>query len=435
MIWLLGGYMWLFVHRPFEVWPVLGAMQIERVYMIVMLVVWLVSPGKGWVANRIHYALAAFTAVLAASWLLSPYMDQPICTDTIENYFKVAVFYVLVITTVRDERGLRLLVLLFLGAVGLYMAHSMLEFVNGRYQWRMGIRRMIGVDQTYNDPNAFASSLLYSLPLTLPFWASRPTMGQRVLLVGYTLCVCACVALTGSRAGFVGLCAFAMLALLVTVKRKALVVVLGGFVGVAGVGVAAVALPAELQNRYLTLIDPSYGPKNAAESASGRMAGLLAGIEAWEKSPLLGHGPRAFDFATGRMGGAHNLYGQVLSEMGVLGALTLAALVLCFILNWLEVRQFYHCQPERPRDFPFHVSRAVGLILVLLLLLGWSGHSLYRYNWQWFAAFQAVAVHCVRRKNRESVGGPGAPGGVRRLPYLVGRPVNPRVSPCRPAQG
>ena len=30
----------------------------------------------------------------------------------------------LVITTVRDERGLRLLILLFLGAIGLYMAHS-----------------------------------------------------------------------------------------------------------------------------------------------------------------------------------------------------------------------------------------------------------------------------------------------------------------------
>jgi O-antigen ligase len=435
MIWLLGGYMWLFVHRPFEVWPVLGALQIERVYMIVMLVVWLVSPGKGWVPNRIHYAMAAFTALLTVSWLLSPYMEQPICTDTIENYFKVAVFYVLVLTTVRDERGLRLLILLFLEAVGLYMAHSMLEFVNGRYQWRMGIRRMIGVDQTFSDPNAFASSLIYSLPLTLPFWASGPSKGQRVLLAGYTLCVCACVALTGSRAGFVGLCAFALLALLMMVKRKEIVFVLGGFVGVAGVGVAAVALPAELQNRYLTLLDPSYGPKNAAESASGRMAGLLYGIEAWEKSPLLGHGPRAFDFATGRMGGAHNLYGQVLSEMGTLGALALGALVVCFGLNWLEVRRAYRHRPEMAGDFPYQVSRAMGLTLILLLLLGWSGHSLYRYNWQWFAAFQAVAVHCVRKKNMQSAAGFYPADRAGRLPYLVVRPTSPRGLSYRPARG
>ncbi len=398
MIWLLGGYMWLFVHRPFEIWPVLGLLQIERVYMMVMLVVWLVSPGKGWVPNRIHYALAFFTIVLAVAWLLSPYMEQPLCTDTIENYFKVAVFYVLVLSSVRDERGLRLLVLLFLTAVGLYMAHSLWEFIHGRYQWRMGIRRMMGIDQSYGDPNAFASSLLYALPLTLPLWATRPSKLLRLTLVSFTFGVCICVALTGSRGGLVGLCAFTALTLLVTVRRKALVVVLGGLFGAVGLGVAVLALPEELQNRYLTLIDSSYGPKNAAESASGRLDGFLYGIEAWEKSPLLGHGPRAFDFATGRMGGAHNLYGQVLSEMGGLGALALAGLVLCFALNWLEVRRFYQRHPEQPRDFSFHVSRSIGLVIVLMMLLGWGGHTLYRYHWQWFAAFQAIAVHCVRQK-------------------------------------
>lgn len=432
MIWLLGGYMWLVVHRPFEVWPILGELQIERVYMIVMLVVWLVSPGKGYVPNRIHAALAAFTIVLTASWILSPYMEQPICSDTIENYFKVVVFYVLVVTSVRDERNLRLLILLFLGSFAMYMAHSMLEFINGRYQWRMGIRRMIGVDQSLSDPNAFASSLLYSLPLTLPIWATRPAKSLRILLVGYTLGVCACIALTGSRGGFVGLCAFTMMALLVSVKRKALVVVLGAVVGTAGLGVATVALPEELQNRYLTLIDSSYGPKNAAESASGRMDGLMYGIEAWEKSPLLGHGPRAFDFATGRMGGAHNLYGQVLSEMGTLGALVLAALVLCFALNWWEVRRFYRANPDHPRDLPFHLSRAIGLLIVLMLLMGWSGHTLYRYHWQWFAAFQAIAVHCVRRKSLEFES--EGPLTLDSEPFsLAGAIAAPRLPPPGPA--
>ena len=30
MIYWLGGYMWLFIHRPFEVWPALGALQVEQ---------------------------------------------------------------------------------------------------------------------------------------------------------------------------------------------------------------------------------------------------------------------------------------------------------------------------------------------------------------------------------------------------------------------
>ncbi len=220
-----------------------------------------------------------------------------------------------------------------------------------------------------------------------------------------------------------------MMTLLVTVQRKALMLLLAVLVGGAGAGLAMTVLPEDLQHRYLTLVDSSYGPKNAALSASGRMAGFLYGIEAWEKSPLLGHGPRGFDFATGRLGGAHNLYGQVLSEMGTLGALLLLALVFCFILNCLEVRRFYREYPDEPRGFSFHVSRGIGLILVLLLLLGWSGHTLYRYNWQWFAAFQAIAVHCVRQKRARRAAGLYHADEIDHTPYLPGQPAGPHVAP------
>ena len=43
MPWLLVGYMFLFVHRPFEVWPVLGDLRVERIYMLVMIVAWTVA--------------------------------------------------------------------------------------------------------------------------------------------------------------------------------------------------------------------------------------------------------------------------------------------------------------------------------------------------------------------------------------------------------
>ena len=56
MVWLLGGYMWLFIHRPFEFWTFLGDLRIERVYMIYLLAVWAVYPNKTWVPNRLHTA-------------------------------------------------------------------------------------------------------------------------------------------------------------------------------------------------------------------------------------------------------------------------------------------------------------------------------------------------------------------------------------------
>jgi O-antigen ligase len=429
MIWLLGGYMWLYVHRPFEVWPILGTLQIERVYMFVMLIVWLFAPGKVLVSNRIHYATAFFSFVVLLSWMLSPYIDDPFCSETVEDYFKVIVFYFVLLTTVRDEAGLRLLVTLFLAATGLYMAHSLLEFCRGRYEFRMGIVRMNGVATSNADPNSFASTLLFAFPLAIALWNSRPSKGLRWLLAAFMLGVVVCIALTGSRSAFLGLLVFGVLTLLVTARRKSQAIALCGLGGVLCLGLAVVALPAELQNRYLTIIDSSYGPQNAAASAESRMTFFLEALQAWEKSPLLGHGPRSFNIVGGHGMGAHNLYGQVVAEMGLLGVAALAVFIACFVLNWLEIRRFYQSYPPPPGDFAFQLSRSIAIVLVLLLLLGWSGHTLYRYNWRWFAAFQAIAVYCIRMRQQSRIAGYRGDGSDS-LPYLVRhRPAASRISP------
>jgi O-antigen ligase len=396
MVWLLGGYMWLFIHRPFEVWPWLGDLQIERVYMLLMIAYWVVQPNKGWLPNRIHAALAFFLLVVTAAWLISPYAALPGCQSVVEDYCKIIVFYVLVITSVRNPSDLRKLVMLYLVAVSLYAGHSLREYVAGRHQWRMGISRMIGVDSTYGDPNAFAAGLVYAVTMTLPFWSEKPPLWGKSLLLAFTGLAGLCVLLTGSRAGFVGLGLAGIMALFATGRRKTAIGLL--LAAAADVPIVFGFLPEELQNRYLTIIDPSVGPHNAQTSAEGRWEGLMAGLQIWQQNPLLGLGPGSFRAATGRDIASHNVYGQVVSDLGTMGLLALAGLVLCYVINWLEARRHYRAHPDRPRGFDFHVSRAVGLNVVLLLVMGACGHNLYRFHWVWFAAFQAVALHCTRRQ-------------------------------------
>jgi hypothetical protein len=391
MIWFLGGYMWLYVHRPFEYYGLLGELQLERVYMLVMLAFWVVSPAKGLLPNRLHLALGLFTVAMVFCWAASPWREQGY--DTLENYLKVMVFYTLVVTTVRDERGLRKLVALYLVAVGLYMGHSMLEYLHGRYEWRQGIRRMIGVDVTYYDPNAFASTLLLSLPLTLPFWAEARNWRARLPLLAYTGSACACILLTGSRSGFMGLCLFGASCLFLSRYR------LRAFLlAPVAVGVLVCALPGYLADRFLTIVDSSHGPSIAEASAMGRLAGFAEGMRLWGDNLLLGVGPGAFRLATRGGFNSHNVYGQVGGELGVLGVAAFLALIVCFFTNWRAARRFYRGPAGRPRDFPFYASRAVAVTVLLLLFTGWAGHNLYRYNWVWLAAFQAIALHCVRTR-------------------------------------
>jgi O-antigen ligase len=398
MIYLLGGYVWLFVHRPFEVWPSLGPLQMERIYVLITLLFWLVYPGKGFVSNRIHFALALSTAALVVSWLMSPFADFPGCAEVVENYAKVAVFYVLMVTTVRDEKSLRTLLIFFIVSVGLYASHSLLEWFNGRYQFRMGVRRMIGVDTTYGDPNAFASTMLYTLPLLLPFWLEKPRRVPRFLSVAFVLLALFCILKTGSRAGFMGLLIFTVIVIVTSAKRKAQALLGCGAAGLAGLVLMAAVLPEEMQNRYLTIIDSSRGPKNAEESAGGRIDGIVLGFKLFQQSPAFGIGPAAFVHANPKGLQPHNLYGQVLSELGLAGVAGLLAMVVCFFWNWYEARRLAlsdpYCVPEN--DFAYQVARAVGINVILLLALGAAGHNLFRYNWQWFAAFSAIAVHCLR---------------------------------------
>jgi O-antigen ligase len=164
-----------------------------------------------------------------------------------------------------------------------------------------------------------------------------------------------------------------------------------------GVAVLLVAafMPSYLQDRFMTLVDSSRGPANAQESAAGRIGGFFEGFHLWDANPIVGIGPGAFLYATGIGFNSHNLYAQVVSEMGAVGTIAFCGLLACFFLNWMETRRLYRNQPP---DFLYHVSRAVTLNVFLLLLMGWAGHNLFRYNWLWFAAFQAIALHCIRSK-------------------------------------
>ena len=395
MHWVLGGYLWLYIHRPFEFWPSLGNLQFERLYMIGALLCWLFYPGKGLVLNRLHIAFALFAIALLLCWLVSPYADDG--TKTVEDFFKVAVFYVLLVTTVRDERTLRLMLLIYLAAVGLYMAHSLVEFIHGRHVFRMGIRRLIGVDSTYNDPNTFSATLLYSLPMTLPFFAEKPRGKLRMALIAYVALSLVCILLTGSRGALVGLGCLAVMLLGVTRRRGVLLVLL-----VLAIPIGWSLLPEELHNRFLTLIDPSVGPANAQTSAEGRTQGIRDGIRLWSSSPVTGFGPNSFPKAAGHGFQAHNLYGQTLGELGGLGAVALLGMLLAFALNALEVRRLARAHGWQD-DFPVRLSRAVSLSVILMLIMGIGSHNLYRYTWMWFGAFQGIALHCLRLRARMSV--------------------------------
>src|SRR5690349_10844467 len=135
MHWLLIGYMFLFIHRPFELWPMLGEMRVERIYMLGMILTWSVYPNKRWIPNTQHFAYFIFAGAVAFCWIMSPWADDG--QIVVENWFKILIFYVLLVTTVHDEKALKRVAAGFLCVMALYMTHSFREFLGGRHTYRM----------------------------------------------------------------------------------------------------------------------------------------------------------------------------------------------------------------------------------------------------------------------------------------------------------
>ncbi len=392
MHWLLIGYMFLFIDRPFEVWPWLGDLHVERLYMLFTLAVWAVYPKKRFLPNSQHAAYFAFATAVLFAWAVSPWnaYGQPI----VEDWLKIVVFYCLLVTCVYDEAGLKRVAVGFLSVMGLYLLHSFREYLGGRHTYRMGIARMIGVDTTLGDPNSFGASIIFALPIVVALWKSE--VGGRLgrwLLTGYVGLSSLCILLTGSRGSLIGLLVwFTIIIWRTKYRTKAL----AGFVIAAPL--AFVALPESLQTRFETIINPEVGPKNAQESGEGRIKGLTTGLQLWANNPLAGIGPGAWRPATHSKIESHNLYGQLVGETGTLGLFGFLAILYCSWKNLRYIRRVRRDMPHCENDLIFTLPRAVGTALFLLLFMGNFGHNLFRFTWLWYGGFLIIARYCVARR-------------------------------------
>lgn len=391
MHWLLIGYMFLFIHRPFELWPALGELHIERVYILGVILVWALWPGKRWIPNWQHLAYLAFATAVVCCWAMSAWADQG--QVVVENWFKVLVFYVLLVTIASDPKGLKRLAAGFLFVMGLYMLHSLREFTGGRHTYRMGIVRMIGVDSSLGDPNSFGASIVFALPFARAFWLSCRQRWVKLSLLAFLGLSVGCILLTGSRSSLLGLIVWTAWVIVRSQNR---------WWGIGAASIAApllfLALPDSLQTRFETIVNPDVGPENARVSGEGRLEGLVTGMELLARNPVLGIGPGSWRPATGSKLESHNLYGQLAGEMGLLGVMTFGAILFCFAINLRAMRRAAKHDPAGSDTFEYRLGSAVAISVFLLLFMGNFGHNLFRHNWLWFGGFLIIARFVVERR-------------------------------------
>lgn len=323
--------------------------------------------------------------------------------DAFIGHFTSMLSFALILVIVRTRRELVLTLLTFCAAIGVYLLLSWWEWRGGRYDYAQGVIRMVGAGSAYADPNSFAATLVFAMPLMTWVFVHTSRTWVRVCAVAFVTLAALAVLKTSSRSGLVLFCMALAWALLFLprgrMKSAALVVTLIG----------AMTLPAMLSASQVQRIETIFSGRTYAkeESTHGRVEGYVVAWKMFGQRPLLGVGPGNWSpYRQAKMDGnplmPHNLGGQLLATRGAVGTVTfLAFLAATLGLAWSTYRR----RKAAGGDWNAAVSKLACAMLMtyaLLFVSGLGAHNLTRPNWYWCSALLLVALTCREDAERDA---------------------------------
>ena len=378
---------WL-VMTPYTNFPILTTIRFERLLVVGL---WLAIIGTRRLSNpfdRFGFTFLVLIGVMYMSNLLTPYPEFSAVRQWEEAYWKTALLYFALRLSIKDQNDLKWFVAGSSFVMLVYQAYSLLDFLSGgSYVWQQGLRRAIGTwaSRTVGAANAFGFLGVFSLAFSI-HWLKTAAPGRtRVLAIAAIAISLSSVALSGTRGAMlvsVGLLIFAYRQLFFRP------VVLSTIIGILILGF--MMLPQDLQERYLSVVpgfeDTVSTNRIAERSAQSRIEGLKDGLALFANRPALGYGPGASAVARLEVSSfvieplqLHSLYGQVLAELGLAGAIPFALLLLFAAISARSrIRLSYDNKLEE--ESASH-RRLVGYLFLALFCYGAVSHNLYGFYW------------------------------------------------------
>jgi O-antigen ligase len=416
--WLLMGYLLVGLSAADEEWEAVGRLR-PRLLLggAALVVATFVALRAGLAAERgpvipwpVARWLAAFAVVgsLATVWAFDTSLAIPAWLD----HVTALLAFPLLVVLVRTRREVLVTVLVFCAGSGVYLLRSFQEWLNGKIDVTMGVHRMMGAGRAYADPNSFAATVVYAMPLVI--WAGIHTRSAllRVCAVAYGLLGAFCVVQAHSRSGLVLLSLTFVWTLFALPGRRsramllATATLLGAFV-VSGLSENAV-------ERFTGIFSTQTYQED--ESTRGRIEGYRVAFRIARDNPALGIGPGNWSaYRVKRVDGdpllPHNLIGQVLASFGVLGTIAFFGYVAAAAILLFGIVRGRRGSPDPWDRAVASLAGSMAFVLALLLVAGLAAHNVGREAWAWAPAL-ALAAATARREDESvepGVDGPASP--------------------------
>ena len=380
---------------------------------------------------------AKLNLLIAYVLVTLPFVQWPgsVLRFGLENLTKAVVFFYFTASLVDSVPRLRLLVAVVVGCQVIRVLEPLyLHVVTGYWgsQAHMmdggSLARLSGAPSDIINPNGLAFVILTALP----FLHYLMGCSDRTVFRGiYALLLAALMyafILTGSRSGLVGLSVIVA----VIVWRSPRRMVLGATVSIVGL-LMFLGMSADMRERYLSLAES--GTRHA-ETRDGRIAGWKADFSVAMQRPVFGHGlgtsaETMANFA-GRPQIAHNLYTEVLLELGIVGFVLYLRVLASTLQNVARARARARevcAQPcESSSDevdlrYVMRLSEAIFAWVVMCLVFSMASYGLSEFYWYLVAGISVALVRVLSHTSQTS--GSTGPPMVRRSPRLVRVPASP----------
>ena len=427
-LYLLFIASWL-LHLPYRL-PALALVRFDVALVIIIsaLIVLGYSAGENSFDSRTN----RLVLLLVAYFIITlPLVQWPgsVLNYGLQRFIKAVVFYYFTVRLTTTHRKLSQLLFVFVICQcfrvlePLYL-HLTQGYWGGAATMLDGedMVRLSGAPGDVINPNGLAFVVVTIIPFAHYLWTGR-VIG-RLAYLALLPCLIYVLVLTGSRSGMVAL-GMTFTVIWFHSHHKVLLATLLLVVLTAVVP----RLSANLADRYLSIV--SSDTKNAG-SAQGRLDGMVLDVAVAAHRPLFGHGLGTSAEANANFRGtnqlSHNLFAEVLQELGLVGMFIFAMLLRSI---WTGTQQALATLRNSPTANPLllRLGRTVRVWLAVSILGSLFTYGLSSYNWYFLAGLADVVTALL--EHHATV----ATTGRRGLAGAVDEPIRDLRSLRRPAAG
>ena len=389
------GYLLIILFRPGELFQFLGTIRFE-LFIVIFLVTLILLKGRiDRFKPRCHRIVMAAFVFFGLS-LLSIVQSLDISASYEYAYselFPVIILFSLIVTMIDDYRDTKFLLLTYIGAVA-YLAYlPIFNHLHGIGSELIGAHIMRSKGQTSGVAGhvAMANLMTQTIPFAFFLFLREKKILKKFIFITFMSVFVTATIFSGSRGGFLGLIICGAL-IIYKSKKRTLTLIIGLVFIISASGM--------MSEKYFSWMSTILNPTQEY-SADSRIEGLRHGIEMAFRRPILGVGIGCFAIARSDWFGwniwAHNLYGELIGELGVLGTIAWFRLIfLCF----KEIKRIndFLILSKNVNEIYQTIIDCCWTILVLRLIIGMTTHCLMSYIWYMIAGILVVTSNSLEKE-------------------------------------